>query len=293
MLHTNSAVDNTINPNQNINPNFGGGQNTPPSPFSNPPQPMQPPQPQPQPTNVPGFGQPPSPLEPPPPPQPVSGGGQGIIDLPPDQSPLVTEPRKRKFPLTLIIFLIVIIILAGVGYLAYQNYILKNKSVTPTTTSLQELPTPMVTPTPQIIMQEYTSKILPITLSTPSEWKVTETENPELGNQKKITIESPDFAYQEDQVASGYQLMIGPVNNLTKKFEDFASFAQQENADQQGQIVTINNIQWIQYPTSAKTLLDKIPLTVALYSGEAEKTQAPSLFTQILSTFKFVQEQGL
>jgi hypothetical protein len=51
------------------------------------------------------------------------GGGQGIIDLPPDQSPLVTEPKKRKFPLILIIFLVVLIILAGVGYLAYQNYL--------------------------------------------------------------------------------------------------------------------------------------------------------------------------
>jgi hypothetical protein len=151
----------------------------------------------------------------------------------------------------------------------------------------------MVTPTPQIHLQQYTSKILPITLSFPSDWKVTETENPELGNQKKVTIESPDFAYQGDQVASGYQLMIGPVNNLTKTFDDFESFAQQENADQQGQVITINNIQWIQYPTSAKTLLNKTPLTVTLYSGEAEKTKAPSLFTQILSAFIIVQEQGL
>jgi hypothetical protein len=230
---------------------------------------------------------PPMASEPPPSPPPSV-----VLEKPGEKSqfpaPFPAKPRP-KISLIVILIILAILIWLGVGFLYLQNSKLKKGAESKPTNHSVALTPPASGPTatPEAKLKTYKSSVIPLEVQLPSDWKMSESTVPALGDQRSITFESSDFALEGSQVASGYEFRVGPVSNLTKKYKTFEDFTKVENKDGKGEIITINGIQWIKFPTSAQTLVIDSPLTVALYFSDDEKDQAPSLFSQILSTFKF------
>jgi hypothetical protein len=227
-----------------------------------------------------------SPLDQPPPPPPV---GTQIQEPSTDLKDVITPSKPRgKFPLITILVILIILVLGGVGYLAYSNSQLKNKTeVAPTNNEVSLLPTP--TPDPYANFKTYTSKIIPIEVMIPNDWSVEETENVELGNQKMVSAKSLDFAYQGASISAGFEFRVGPISDLTKKYNTFEEFTAEENKDGLSDLVIFNNIKFLKQGTTAKTLIDKTPVTIALYTSPDNTNDAIIMFNKILTTFKILE----
>lgn len=201
-------------------------------------------------------------------------------------STIVEEKPKRKTPVFLIFFLLlVIIVLGAVGYLAYQNYVL-NKNITTNTATKPSLTEPTTSTDPYAGYSSYKSTVLPIEFMIPSAWKAQESEEKDLANQKIIKVNSPDFAYQESTISSGFEFRVGPVNDLTKKYDSFDALAAEINATNIYTQKTINGTPWLIGNTQATTLLDSKPLTVAIYSSVDMSENAIETFAKILNSIK-------
>ena len=230
-----------------------------------------------------------SPIDPPPPPTPALDPSS-TVDQPPS---VLTTSKKRGFPWALIFGIVAVLILGGVGFLAYQNMQLK-KEVAPVAQPTPQVPlsTPPLqanpTPTTAVETTSYTSDVLPIRISLPSDWTATESENKALANQRKITAESPDFTLTGDTVSAGYQLIIGPVSDLSNKYQTFDAFAAEENADSEYQVKVVNGISWLVGENIGKTLMGQTPLTITLYAME-EDSKAAAIFDQIITSFVFTE----
>jgi hypothetical protein len=226
-----------------------------------------------------------SPLDQPPPPPPV---GTQIQEPSTDLKDVITPSKpKGKNPLVAILIILIILVLGGVGYLAYSNFLLKNKTEeTPTNNEASLLPTP--TPDPYANFKTFKSKIIPIEVMILSEWIVEETEDIELGNQKMVSAKSFDFAYQGASISAGFEFRIGPISDLTKKYNTFEEFTAEENKDGVSDLVIFNNIKFLKQGTTAKTLIDKTPVSIALYSSPNNTNEAIILFNKILTTFKIL-----
>ena len=226
-----------------------------------------------------------SPLDQPPPPPPV---GTQTQEPSTDLKDVITSPKpKGKFPLVLILVILIILVLGGVGYLAYSNFQLKNKTEeTPTDNEASLLPTPTLNPYANF--ETFKSKIISIEVMIPNDWVVEETENIELGNQKMISAKSFDFAYQGASISAGYEFRIGPISDLTKKYNTFEEFTAEENKGGVSDLVIFNNIKFLKQGTTAKTLIDKTPVTIALYTSPANTNEGIILFNKILTTFKII-----
>ena len=244
------------------------------------PAPIQEPAPQPQTT------QQISPLDPPP--TPMAGTTPGAGN---DLKEVITSPKpKGKFPLLIILIILIILVLGGVGFLAYQNMQLKNKTSTPTTNSISAPATTITTPTPNPYLNFKTvqGESIPIEVMIPSDWTVEQTENAELGNQKMIDAKSFDFAYEGASISAGYEFRIGPVSDLTKKYNSFEEFSAEANKDNSYDLVVYNQIKFLKKDTTAQTLIDKTPVSIALYSAPGSETDSIILFNKILASFKIL-----
>lgn len=226
-----------------------------------------------------------SPNDPPPSPPTQPQMNQTQPDL---TSAVVSEKPKKKVPVLLIILLLLVIgVLGTVGFLAYQNYQLsKNMQESPLTQASLKIPEAVEkTPVdPYLNYVSYQSTTMPLTFMHPKGWIVEETEDEELANQKMIKINSADFSYEGSDIASGFDLRIGPVNDLTKKYDTFDAFAVEENADGLFVQEAINGHLWLVKGNEAKTLINKSPLTIALYSGQKNTQDAVSIFRNILNS---------
>lgn len=201
-------------------------------------------------------------------------------------STIVEEKPKRKTPVFLILLLIlVVIVLGGVGFLAYQNYVL-NKNINTNSTAQPSLTQPTVSVDPYTGYTSYKSTILPIEFMIPSNWKAQESEEKDLANQKIIKVNSPDFSYQESTISSGFEFRVGPVNDLTKKYDSFDALAAETNATNIYSQKTINGTSWLVGNTQATTLLDSKPLTVAIYSSVDMSENAIETFGKILNSIR-------
>ena len=226
-----------------------------------------------------------SPNDPPPAPPSQPQMNQVQPDL---TSAVVSEKPKGKTPILLIILLLLVIgVLGTVGYLAYQNYTL-SKNVSDAPPSQASLKVPEVEEEeitdPYLNYVSHQSAIMPLTFMHPKGWIVNETENEELANQKMIKVNSADFSYEGSDIAQGFDLRIGPVNDLTKKSDTFEAFAAEENADNLFAQENINEHLWLVKGNEAKTLINKSPLTIALYASQENAQEAVNIFRNILNT---------
>ncbi len=222
-----------------------------------------------------------TPPAPPSQPQPI----QAPVNL---GSTIMEEKPKKKLPLFLIFLLfLVVIVLGAVGYLAYQNYNLnKNINKTPAQTPLSK---PAAEKNPYEGYITYKSTALPIEFMVPSDWKVNETQQKDLADQKMINVDSPDFSYGEGTISKGYEFRIGPVDNLTKKYDSFDAFSAEENTGNFYSQKSINGTVWLVKSNEAKTLITNTPLTVALYSSADLAENAVEIFNKILNSVKITQ----
>lgn len=219
-----------------------------------------------------------TPPAPPSQPQPV----QNAVNL---GNAVVEEKPKRKFPIfLLLLLLLVILVLGAVGYLAFQNYQLTKKT-SGSSNQQPSLKAP-VTADPYQGYVSYKSTILPIEFMTPSGWKTEESEDKDLANQKMIKSNSPDFAYQESEIASGFEFRVGPVNDLTKKYDSFDAFSAEENTDNLFSPKSVNGTTWLVKGNEAKTLINNSPVTIALYSNTNKSSDASDFFNKILNSIK-------
>ncbi|OGM12798.1 hypothetical protein A3A76_00895 [Candidatus Woesebacteria bacterium RIFCSPLOWO2_01_FULL_39_23] len=285
IIKPNITVPEQPEPNQPTAPVFPQFQNTPPSmpaaTYSNPFETVTPPVTPPQPT-VPITNQA-SPMDPPPSPPSV---GPSIQDTTPNLNEVITPRRSRsKLPILLILGILILLVAGGVGYLAYQNMQLKNKV---TQTPL----TQVATPTPDIYtnLKTFRSNIIPVEFKVPSDWEVSESQNQELGNQKIISVKSLDFAYEGSAISKGFEFRVGPMNDLTQKYDAFEEFTAEENKDGKNDLVVLNGIKWLKNGSSAKTLIDRTPVPVALYTGTSQANVGVILFNKILSSFRIVSQ---
>jgi len=223
-------------------------------------------------------------LDPPPSPASPAQPTPSTVNL---ENAMVQEKPKRKVPAFLIILLIlVILVLGAVGYLAFQNYQMgKDLTQTPTAKTTLIAP-PTAIPTPGYTV--FQSKILPIEFMMPSGWTAKESEDTKLADQKIIDATSPDFSYNGGSISAGFEFKVGPVNNLTKKYQTFDAFSAEENPDNLYIAKTINNTQWLVSGNEAKTLINTNPLTVALYSSADNISYATEIFNNILQSFKLL-----
>jgi flagellar basal body-associated protein FliL len=227
-----------------------------------------------------------SPLDPPPPPMAETTPGAGG-----DLKEVITSPKpKGKFPILAILIVLIILVLGGVGFLAYQNMQLKNKAATPSGNTINPLATPFATPTPNpyLNFKTVTGESIPVEIMIPSDWTVEQTENAELGNQKMIDAKSLDFAYEGASVSAGYEFRIGPVSDLTKKYNSFEEFSAEANKDGSYDVVVYNQIKFLKKDTTAQTLIDKTPVSIALYTTPVNETDSIILFNKILASFKIL-----
>ena len=145
----------------------------------------------------------------------------------------------------------------------------------------------------------FKSNVILFEVEAPSDWKITESVIPGDNNQRAVTISSLDFRYEGSEVAEGFALKVGPINDGMEKIESVEQFTSdhpktfeetEENKKDRyrGLVVVINGILWARYSTSAHTLYDNIPLDVSLLFNPKQKEDARILFGQILSTFKFI-----
>ena len=180
--------------------------------------------------------------------------------------------------------ILVVIVLVSVGYLAYQNHLLTQQ---PSSNQQTTLSVP-VTTNPTVEYIAFISTILPIEFMVPNDWKTQETQNNELSNQKMIDSNSSDFAYKVEggDIASGFELRVGPVSDLTKKYDSFDAFSAEENLDGTYTQQTINGNPWLVKGNQAKTLIDNTPLTITLYSSVDRANEAVTIFNQILTSVK-------
>ena len=226
-----------------------------------------------------------SPNDPPPAPPSQPQMNQVQPDL---TSAVVSEKPKGKTPVLLIILLLLVVgVLGTVGYLAYQNYTLsKNVSDTPPTQASLTVPEVKEEEIvdPYLNYVSHQSAIMPLTFMYPKGWIVNETENEELANQKMIKVNSADFSYEASDIAKGFDLRIGPVNDLTKKYDTFEAFAAEENTDSLFTQESINEHMWLVKGNEAKTLINKSPLTIALYASQENAQEAVNIFRNILNT---------
>jgi flagellar basal body-associated protein FliL len=246
----------------------------PPTPIQEPAAPQQPPTQQ------------ISPLDPPPP--PMAGTTPGVGG---DLKEVITPSKPRgKFPLLAILIILIVLVLGGVGFLAYQNMQLKNKTASPAGNTISAPVTPFATPTPNPYLNFKTvqGESIPVEVMIPSNWTVEQTENAELGNQKMIDAKSLDFAYEGASVSAGYEFRIGPVSDLTKKYNSFEEFSAEANKDASYDVVVYNQIKFLKKDTTAQTLIDKTPVSIALYTAPVNETDSIILFNQILATFKIL-----
>jgi hypothetical protein len=198
---------------------------------------------------------------------------------------IASEKPKKGSPLLLLLIFLIIIVLGGVGFLAYQNYQLAKNTKTPAQT-LTTLPTPTVEPS--VTYKIYASKILPIEVMLPENWQATESANPKLGNQKVITAQSPDLNYQGSTISAGFYFTIGPVTDLTKKYNSFDEFTLEEGKTNTADLVVFNGIKFLKSGTSAKTLIEKTPVTITLYTSSDNSNKAIEFFNKILASFKLI-----
>lgn len=224
-----------------------------------------------------------SPLDTPPAPASQTQPTAAPINL---GSTIVEEKPKRKTPTFLIfLLLLVVIVLGAVGYLAYQNYVL-NKNINTNTVTEPSLTQPTVSTDPYTGYSSYKSTILPMEFMIPSTWKAQESEEKDLANQKIIKVNSPDFSYQESTISSGFEFRVGPVNDLTKKYDSFEALAAEINATNIYTQKIINATPWLIGNTQATTLLDSKPLTVAIYSSVDMSESAIETFSKILNSIR-------
>ena len=234
-------------------------------------------------TPSPQMNQQTSPIDPPPAPVTPS-------QIVPDAAGLTTamipdKPKRGKAPVFLIILLLLVVAVLGVvGYLAYQNYNL-SKAVQPAANEPITIPTAT---DPYSDYTTYKSSLLPVEFMVPGNWTIDESEDPEIANQKMIKANSPDFAYQGSEIASGFEFRVGPVNDLTKKYDTFEAFSAEENTNSLYSTKTINQTAWLVKDSEAKTLLGKSPLTISLYTSSGLAANGLEIFNKILDSFKFV-----
>ncbi len=247
--------------------------------FTNP-QPTAPPVPQNIQTTSP-FDTPPAPPSQPQPAQAPVNLGSSILE----------EKPKKSLPFFLILLLfLVVVVLGAVGYLAYQNYNLsKNISKTDATSSQPSLSKPEVETDPYAGYVTYKSTIIPIEFMTPASWKVEETEEKDLANQKMINVTSVDFAYGEGEISKGYEFRIGPIDDLIKKYDSFDAFSAEENSTNLYTQRSVNGTSWLIKGNEAKTLVNNTPLTIALYSSADLSSGASEIFNKILNSIKITQ----
>lgn len=271
------------NPSANI---FNPNHNTPTEPQPiNLPQASQPVQPIPIDLSTPSpqMNQQTSPIDPPP--APVTPN-----QIVPDAAGLTTavvsdKPKRGKAPVFLIILLLLVVaVLSVVGYLAYQNYNL-SKAVQPTANEPITIPT---TTDPYSDYTTHKSTLLPVEFMVPGNWIIDESEDPEIANQKMIKANSTDFAYQGSEIASGFEFRVGPVNDLTKKYDTFEAFSAEENTNSLYTTKIINQTSWLVKDSEAKTLLGKSPLTISLYTSPSLAANGLEIFNRILNSFKIV-----
>ena len=229
-------------------------------------------------------------------------GGQMTSSLDPPPSPpsqpqqvesqinlgnaVVQEKPKRKIPVFLLILLLLVIVVIGaVGFLAYQNFNLSKNIPKTTTTTNQQIPLQQPPTVDQYAgYKKFVSTILPIEFMVPSDWTTQESKDENLGNQKLIKADSPDFSYGESEIVQGYEFRIGPVTDLAKKYSSFDAFSVEENTDNLYTSKTINSVSWLVKGNEAKTLIDETPVTIALYSGTSQVTAASDIFNKILNS---------
>ncbi len=223
-----------------------------------------------------------SPFDPPPAPPQAPQPDPNPVDI---GSKVVDEKPKKKTPVFLfILLLLVVIVLGAVGFLAYQNRKLAS-SVVESSIEQTSLESPALND-PFLGYVEYKSNILPIEFKHPSGWKIEESEDPDLANQKMVTATSSDFSYEGNAISQGFQFRVGPVNDLTKKYASFDSFAAEENAGGIFTEKTINGTKWLVKDIEAKTLISNSPLTIALYANTNGAATATEVFGKILNSFK-------
>lgn len=229
-----------------------------------------------------------SPFDTPPAPPSQTQPSQAPVDL---GNTIVEDKPKKNLPFFLILLLVlVVIVLGAVGYLAYQNYNL-NKNLNKNSQPVAELTPPNneAETDPYADFITYKSTIIPVEFMIPSAWKVDETNEPDLANQKMISVTSSDFAYENGEVSKGSEFRIGPVNDLVKKYDSFEAFSAEENSSNLYTQKIINETVWLVKGNEAKTLINNTPLTIALYAAADQTSVAPEMFTQILNTIKVVQ----
>jgi hypothetical protein len=226
-----------------------------------------------------------SPLDSPPPP-PTGSATDATSELKGVISP---TKAKGKFPILAILITLIILVLAGVGFLAYQNMQLKNKTALPENNIVPVTsPIPTATPNPYLNFKTVEGVAIPVSAMIPNDWTVEQSENPDLGNQRMIDAKSPDFAYQGASVSAGYEFRIGPVSDLTKKYDAFEEFSAEVNKDGSYDLVVYNGIKFLKLGTTAQTLIDKTPVTIALYTSPNDENNAIILFNKIMATFKII-----
>lgn len=262
------------------------------NPFQNPQQPADVfqnqvinPSPQPVTSQIQQDVQATSPLDTPPAPPSQPPVIQSQVNL---GSTVMEEKPKKKLPVFLILLLLLVVIVLGVvGFLAYQNFNL-SKNITPA-----PVQTPLSKPPVETDIYSgyisYKSKILPVEFMIPSDWKAEETQEKDLANQKMININSSDFTYDSGAISKGYQFRVGPVNDLTKKYDSFDAFSAEENSGNLYSQKTINGAVWLIKGNEAKTLTNGTPLTVALYSSTDLASTATDFFNKILNSVKITQ----
>jgi hypothetical protein len=245
--------------------------------------PQQPQIQQPQVQQTQGSGQMTSSLDPPPSPPSQLQPVQNQINL---GSAVVQEKPKKKIPVFLLILLLLVIVVIGaVGFLAYQNFNLSKNMPQTTSTTNQQIPLQQPpTIDPYSGYKKFVSTILPIEFMAPSDWTAQETKDEDLGNQKLIKIDSPDFSYGENETIQGYEFRVGPVTDLAKKYSSFDAFSVEENTDNLYTTKTINSVLWLVKGNEAKTLIDGAPVTVALYSGTGQAATSTDIFNKILNS---------
>ncbi len=213
------------------------------------------------------------------------------VEVPPPvvgQPQVAIQSKKSRKGLFLLIILVMLVIWGVVGYLAYQNYFVKNKTPEEQNQTQVLTPSPVADPTSNWI--SFKGTILAFETKLPPNWIMSEDSDPNLGDQKLVTFKSPDLIYSGANIIQGFEFRVGPYSTLSATYESFESFLTAENQDRNAKTETINGIQWLIYDTTAKSLLDSYPLTISIYSSDAQKDTSITYFKSILDNFKLTQQ---
>lgn len=229
-------------------------------------------------------------------------------------------PEQRKTPVQfnlaqhkinpLILILLIVIFLLGLGIILWKFVFNENveflnafrAAPSPTPTTVVAMPTVTPTVNPTVNWKTYNNKTFNYSFRYPSDWKITTMNNENSETASTLAINNI-CDYNKGEICSNIDILSIPAEDyvVSSNLADyFNKNIKQINDKKNLQYEVLNGIQTFRISTPVLTQIGFIVNKTAFWITYSEQSKTPiselkykNIFSQILSTFKFVEKSNI